>query len=166
MCVSAVLQPASVAFIGAGTMGQGIAIDLLKKTDYELILLDVQPEALARAKERFDAMRAADVKESRSRSEDAKRAEARITFTQSYDSLARADIVWEVATERGEIKAKIFEAIEGHIDRDRIAAIFSNTSSHTTGELAFLFKSEALREKFLTVHGYFPFHENRLINVI
>ena len=44
-----------VAVIGAGTMGQGIAIDLLKKTDYELILLDVQPEALTRAKARFSA---------------------------------------------------------------------------------------------------------------
>ncbi len=155
-----------VAVIGAGTMGQGIAIDLLKKTDYELILLDVQPEALARAKVRFDAMRAADVKESRLREEDARRAGARVTFTQSYDDLARADLVWEVATERGEIKAKIFEAIERHIDRDRIAAIFSNTSAHTTGELAVLFKSEALREKFLTVHGYFPFEANRLIDVM
>lgn len=155
-----------VAVIGAGTMGQGIAIDLLKKTDYELILLDVQAEALDRAKARFDAMRAADVRESRLRPEDAKRAEARISFTQSYDILARADIVWEVATERGEIKAKIFEAIEKNIDRDRIAAIFSNTSSHTTGELAVLFQSEALREKFLTVHGYFPFEANRLIDVM
>jgi|CXWL01.1.fsa_nt_gi 3-hydroxyacyl-CoA dehydrogenase/enoyl-CoA hydratase/carnithine racemase len=155
-----------VAIIGAGTMGQGIAIDLLKKTEYEIILLDVQAEALDRAKARFDAMRAADVKESRLCPEDARRAGARITFTQSYDGLARADLVWEVATERGEIKAKIFDAIEKHVDPDHIAAIFSNTSSHTTGELAVLFKSEALREKFLTVHGYFPFEANRLIDVM
>src|SRR3989304_6953055 len=107
-------------------MGQGIAIDLLKKTDYELILLDVQPEALDRAKARFDAMRATDMKESRLRPEDAQRAGARVTFTQSYDDLARADIVWEVATERGEIKAKIFEAIERCVDRDGLAPPFSN----------------------------------------
>ena len=44
-------------------------------------------------------------------------------FTQSYAELARADVVWEVATERGEIKAKIFEAIEQHVDAERIAAI-------------------------------------------
>ena len=155
-----------VAIIGAGTMGQGIAIDLLKKTEYELVLLDVQAEALDRARARFDAMRTADVKELRLRPEDARRAEARITFSQSYDGLARADVVWEVATERGEIKAKIFAAIEKHVELDHIAAIFSNTSSHTTGELAVLFKSEALREKFLTVHGYFPFESNRLIDVM
>ncbi len=35
-----------IAIIGAGTMGQGIAIDLLNKTDYDLVLLDVQDEAL------------------------------------------------------------------------------------------------------------------------
>ncbi len=155
-----------VAIIGAGTMGQGIAIDLLKKTDYELILLDVQAEALERTKARFGDMWARDVKESRLRPEDAKRAEARITFTQSYENLARADLVWEVATERGEIKAGIFKAIESNVDPDRVAAVFSNTSSHTTGELAVLFRSEALREKFLTVHGYFPFESNRLIDVM
>jgi len=155
-----------VAIIGAGTMGQGIAIDLLKKTDLEVILLDVHSEALDRARQRFSAMWAADVKESRLRIEDVQRSEARIAYTQSYDVLSRADLVWEVATERGEIKAKIFEAIENHVDEDRIAAIFSNTSSHTTGELAVLFKSEVLREKFLTVHGYFPFDSNRLTDVM
>ena len=34
----------SVALIGAGTMGQGIAVDLLAKTDYTIILLDVDAE--------------------------------------------------------------------------------------------------------------------------
>ncbi|MCH8881785.1 MAG: hypothetical protein IID34_18105, partial [Planctomycetes bacterium] len=45
-----------VAIIGAGTMGQGIAIDLLKKTDYEVLLLDVDQAALDRAKKRLDGM--------------------------------------------------------------------------------------------------------------
>lgn len=155
-----------VAVIGAGTMGQGIVIDLLKKTDYELIVLDVQAEALDRAKARLGAMRAADVRDSRLRPEDAQREEARVRWTSSYADLVGADVIWEVATERGEIKAKIFEAIEKHVDADRIAAVFSNTSSHTTGELALLFKSEALREKFLALHGYFPFEANRLIDVM
>lgn len=155
-----------VAIVGAGTMGQGIAIDLLKKTGYELILLDVQATALDRARARLREAWATDVKALRLRVEDAQRAEARVVFTQSFEELARADVVWEVATERGEIKAKIFEAIEKHVDVDRIAAVFSNTSSHTTGELAVLFKSETLREKFLTMHGYFPFESNRLMDVM
>ena len=156
----------SVAIIGAGTMGQGIAIDLIQKTDYSLILLDVQQGALERAKSRFDKLWDKQVADQRLRSKDAESFKNRVTYTQSYDDLADADIVWEVASERGEIKAKIFQAIEKAVDPERLAAVFSNTSSHTTGELAILFSREALREKLLTVHGYYPFEANRLIDVM
>jgi 3-hydroxyacyl-CoA dehydrogenase/enoyl-CoA hydratase/carnithine racemase len=155
-----------VAVIGAGTMGQGIAADLLSKTDYEVILLDIEADALQRAEAKLRDTWAQQIQALRMREEDVKALAARVTYTQSYAELERADIVWEVATERSEIKAKIFEAIEHHADLDRLAAVFSNTSSHTTGELAVLFKTEAFRERFLTVHGYFPFDANRLIDVM
>ncbi|MFQ5491935.1 MAG: 3-hydroxyacyl-CoA dehydrogenase family protein, partial [Phycisphaerae bacterium] len=155
-----------VAIIGAGTMGCGIAVDLLRKTDYRVVLLDVQADALDRAKTRLDAMWTQLAKDGQIRPEDADALGGRTTYTRDYADLTRADIIWEVATECSEIKAKIFETLERTIDADRIAAIFSNTSSHTTAELAVLFKSEAFREKFLTVHGYFPFESNRLIDVM
>ncbi|UCE59861.1 MAG: 3-hydroxyacyl-CoA dehydrogenase/enoyl-CoA hydratase family protein [Phycisphaerales bacterium] len=164
--VSRVNAVRSVAVIGAGTMGQGIAIDLLQKTDCEVILLDVQPEALKRAEGMLSSLWGRQIKGMQIREEDAKALTARTKYTQSYDDLKGADIIWEVATERSEIKAKIFETIENTVDPERIAAVFSNTSSHTTAELAVLFKSEAFREKFLTVHGYFPFEANRLIDVM
>jgi len=147
-------------------MGQGIAIDLLQKTDYDIILLDVQAEALKRAEAKLTSLWQQQVKRAQIREEDAKALKARVTYTQKYSDLTGADIIWEVATERSEIKAKIFETIEKTIDPERVAAVFSNTSSHTTGELAVLFRSEAFREKFLTVHGYFPFEANRLIDVM
>ncbi len=155
-----------IAVIGAGTMGQGIIQDLLTKTDFEVLVLDISDEALARCREKFDKLWARQVKGFQIRKEDAEALSVRLKFTPDYAELADADIIWEVATERGEIKAKIFEAIEKHGDPEAIAAIFSNTSSHTTAELAVLFKSEAFREKFLTVHGYFPFEANRLIDVM
>jgi 3-hydroxyacyl-CoA dehydrogenase/enoyl-CoA hydratase/carnithine racemase len=155
-----------VAVIGAGTMGQGIAIDLLSKTDCEVVLLDVQAEALQRAEEKLAGLWQRQVKSAQLRKEDAKALQARTKYTKDYGDLAGADIIWEVATERGDIKAKIFETIEKTVDPQRIAAIFSNTSSHTTGELAVLFKTETFRQKLLTVHGYFPFEANRLIDVM
>ena len=164
--VGRVNQVRKVAVIGAGTMGQGIAIDLLSKTDYEVVLLDVQAEALQRAKARLDGLWQQRVKGAQLREEDAQTLAKRTKYTQSYGDLADADIIWEVATERSEIKAKIFETIEETVDAERIAAAFSNTSSHTTAELAELFHSAAFREKFLTVHGYFPFEANRLIDVM
>jgi 3-hydroxyacyl-CoA dehydrogenase/enoyl-CoA hydratase/carnithine racemase len=161
--VNAVRQ---VALVGAGTMGVGIAIDLLRKTDYEVILLDTQPAALERARTRLSGMWEEQVKVQRLRPCDARALEQRTKYTQSYDDLRSADIVWEVATERAAVKAQIFAQLERTLDPERIAAVFSNTSSHTTGELAALFKSEAFREKFLTVHGYYPFEANRLIDVM
>jgi 3-hydroxyacyl-CoA dehydrogenase/enoyl-CoA hydratase/carnithine racemase len=155
-----------IAVIGAGTMGQGIAIDLLRKTDYHVILLDVQEEALKRSKERLTATWRQQVSRSQIREQDARELEARTTYTQDYAELKNADIIWEAATERSEIKAKIFETIEKTADPERLTAVFSNTSSHTTGELAVLFHSETFREKFLTVHGYFPFESNRLLDVM
>ena len=60
-----------VAIIGAGTMGIGIAIDLLRKTGYGVILLDVQAEALDKARTRLEEQWAADVKSMRIREQDA-----------------------------------------------------------------------------------------------
>jgi 3-hydroxybutyryl-CoA dehydrogenase len=155
-----------IAIIGGGTMGQGIVIDLLEKTDCDLILLDIQTEALQRAEAMLSARWKQQAERSQIRAEDAEDLKGRVTYTQDYGDLKRADIIWEVATERSEIKAKIFESIEKAADVEKLAAVFSNTSSHTTAELAVLFKSQAFREKFLTVHGYFPFESNRLIDVM
>ncbi|VAX41004.1 hypothetical protein MNBD_PLANCTO03-1568 [hydrothermal vent metagenome] len=161
-----ILEMRRIAVIGAGTMGQGIAADLLQKTDCEVVLLDVSSEALDRAREVLSAKWAGEVGAARIRPEDAKTLEARTIFSQSYSDLADADIVWEAATEAVDIKQKIFQKLEEVVDIDRLGAIFSNTSSHTTEELAILFSSEAFRSKFLTVHGYFPFDFNRLIDVM
>ncbi len=147
-------------------MGQGIAVDLLRKTDWRIVLLDVSADALQRCRRRIDDLLQQDVQRFRLRQEDAQADASRLTFTSAYDDLGGVDLIWEAATERGEIKAKIFEAIERVVDPLQIAAVFSNTSSHTTAELAELFKSEAMRERFLTVHGYFPFDANRLIDVM
>ncbi|MCK6457968.1 MAG: 3-hydroxyacyl-CoA dehydrogenase NAD-binding domain-containing protein [Phycisphaerae bacterium] len=155
-----------IALIGAGTMGQGIALDLLSKTDARLILLDVSDAALERARETLMRWRDGQVRDRRIREEDARVLEARVSFTRDDVALRDADLIWEVASERSEIKASIFQRIERTIDVERIAAVFSNTSSHTTSELAELFTSEAFREKLLTVHGYYPFERNRLIDVM
>lgn len=164
--VRRVNQVRRAAVIGAGTMGQGIAIDLLRKTDWHVTLLDVRGEALIASRARLAGLWAADAAAGRIRPEDARALEARVTCTRDYAELRECDLVWEAATERAEVKSAIFKAIEKAIDPQRLAAVFSNTSSHTTEELALLFSTEALREKFLTVHGYYPFEANRLLDVM
>ena len=155
-----------IAVIGAGTMGQGIAIDLLRRTECEVVLLDVSKDALDKAIARLESGWAREVKGAMIRQEDADQFRGRVSCIDSYDDLADCDVIWEVATEDANIKAKIFASIEAVADSDKMAAIFSNTSSHTTEELAELFTKASFREKFLTVHGYFPFEGNRLIDVM
>ncbi len=156
----------AVAVIGAGTMGRGIAADLLRKTNLDVLLFDIRAEAIEEARRWLAGRWAAEVKAGRLRETDAQSLEARLTCAQSYEQLRGCDIIWEVATERAEIKASIFKQIEATVDPEQLAAVFSNTSSHTTGELALLFTVEAFREKLLSVHGYFPFEANRLLDVM
>ena len=109
-----------VAIIGAGTMGQGIAIDLLNKTGYEIVLLDVADEALGQARDRLSALWQRQVDDRRIRSEAARALESRVTYARDYDALGDVDIIWEVATERGDIKAKIFATIEQAVAPERL----------------------------------------------
>ena len=156
----------NVALIGSGTMGIGIAIDLLNKSAFHLTFIDISEKALERAKAEIQEYFSAQAQAGRILQEDVAAITGRVTYTSEYAALGNAEVIWEIATERIDIKQSIFSLIEKHADRKKLGLIFSNTSSHTTGELAILFKDEAMRSIFLTGHGYFPFHANRLFDVM
>jgi len=155
-----------IVLIGAGTMGIGIGIDLLNKTKYDLVYIDIADAALKRAKKEIKNYISSLVDDGRILSEHVNNYLKRIEFTKDYSALKDAQIVWEIATERLDIKRKIFQQIEANVDLEKLLFIFSNTSSHTTAELAELFNDRYLRDKFLAGHGYFPFNLNRLFDVM
>lgn len=155
-----------IALIGSGTMGIGIGIDILNKTGLGIVLIDISGPALERARQEIGGHFSRAASEGRMLEEDAQACLGRVEYTRDYGSLRDADIVWEIATERLDVKKRIFEELEKNVDPQRLIFIFSNTSSHTTSELAELFKNSLLREKFLTGHGYFPFQVNRLFDVM
>ncbi len=155
-----------IALIGAGTMGIGIGIDLLNKTSHDIIFIDISDAALERAQSDIKNYVMESVKGGRILSDHVDTYLNRVEFTREYTALKDAQIIWEIATERIDIKKMIFEQIEQHVDIDNLLFVFSNTSSHTTAELAELFNDRFLRDKFLTGHGYFPFHLNRLFDVM
>ncbi|MEI6576267.1 MAG: 3-hydroxyacyl-CoA dehydrogenase NAD-binding domain-containing protein [Bacteroidota bacterium] len=155
-----------VALIGTGTMGIGIAIDLLNKTAYEIICIDISDQALERAKNEIGDYFSKMLQGGRIIEEQLAAYLGRLSYTKDYAALAAAEIIWEVATERLDVKEIIFKNIEKYVDQSKLIFVFSNTSSHTTEELAILFSDGYLRDKFLTGHGYFPFHANRLFDVM
>jgi len=155
-----------IAIIGSGTMGTGIGIDILNKTPFEVIFIDVADSALEKASKNINSYFSDLATGGRILHEQAAAYLARLTFSKDFAILSQVEIIWEVATERIDIKKVIFENIEKFADPKKLAFIFSNTSSHTTAELAILFNDMFLRDKFLTGHGYFPFHANRLFDVM
>ncbi|MFC1851688.1 3-hydroxyacyl-CoA dehydrogenase NAD-binding domain-containing protein [candidate division CSSED10-310 bacterium] len=155
-----------IALIGSGVMGIGIGIDLLNKTKYEIIFIDIAAEALQRAEKEIKAYFSGMVKGGRMAAEHLEDCLNRVTYTKDYAVLKDAEIIWEIATENVTVKKVIFKKIEELADQDKLIFVFSNTSSHTTAELAELFSDGMMRDKFLTGHGYFPFHANRLFDVM
>jgi 3-hydroxyacyl-CoA dehydrogenase/enoyl-CoA hydratase/carnithine racemase len=155
-----------IAIIGSGTMGIGIGIDILNKTGYKITFIDVADSSLDRASKEIGSYFKNITEGGRMLEEHAKRSLSRVTYTKDFKLLGQSEVIWEVATERIDIKKIIFQNIEKHADPKKLVFIFSNTSSHTTAELAVLFNDRFLRDKFLTGHGYFPFHANRLFDVM
>ena len=164
--VTRLTEVKKIALIGAGTMGIGIGIDLLNKTKYDIVYIDITDAALKRAQTEIKNYVLDLVDSGRILTEHVEEYLNRLQFTKNYSALKNVQIIWEIATERLDIKRKIFQQIEAHIDQEKLVFIFSNTSSHTTAELAELFNDRFLRDKFLTGHGYFPFHLNRLFDVM
>ncbi|TRZ75519.1 MAG: hypothetical protein D4R97_02330 [Bacteroidetes bacterium] len=155
-----------IAIIGSGTMGIGIGIDILNKTACDVIFIDVADTSLERAARDIKAYFSGLVDGGRMLEEQLETCTGRVTYTKDFSLLVQAEIIWEAATERLDIKRSIFGNIEKYADIKKLVFVFSNTSSHTTEELAGLFSDMFLRDKFLTGHGYFPFHENRLFDVM
>lgn len=155
-----------IALIGSGTMGIGIAIDLLTKSSFELVFIDISNAALLRAEKEIREYFSTLIEGGRMLPEDLDRCLSRVFYTADYSALKDVEMIWEIATERIDVKEKIFSLMEEHADRSKLGLIFSNTSSHTTAELAVLFGDEEMRTIFLTGHGYFPFHANRLFDVM
>jgi 3-hydroxyacyl-CoA dehydrogenase/enoyl-CoA hydratase/carnithine racemase len=155
-----------IAVIGSGTMGIGIGIDILNKTASDVIFIDVADAALDRAGKDISNYFSGLASGGRILEAEVKEYLGRVTYSKDFSLLSQAGIIWEAATERIDIKKSIFENIEKYADPGKLLFVYSNTSSHTTEELAVLFNDMFLRDKFLTGHGYFPFHANRLFDVM
>jgi 3-hydroxybutyryl-CoA dehydrogenase len=115
-----------VAVVGAGTMGNGIA-HVFADSQWDTVLVDVDPAALERAVKTIEANIGRQVKKGARSAEQGAATLRRIRTSTTLDAAKDADLVVEAATENPEIKFKIFR------DLDRLAParaiLASNTSS-------------------------------------
>ncbi|PZU16874.1 MAG: 3-hydroxybutyryl-CoA dehydrogenase [Citromicrobium sp.] len=150
----------TVAVIGAGQMGTGIA-QTIAQNGIQVLLSDVD---LARAKAGREAVDAALTKlvgRGKLEAADAEAALGRITAVADYTAMADADLVIEAATEKEEIKLGIFRKVGEVLAPDAILA--SNTSSIPITRMANAAPDPA---RFIGLHFFNPVPVMGLIEVI
>lgn len=148
------------AVVGAGQMGNGIA-HVFATSGHHVTMIDVNPDALAKGRDTIARNLDRQVKKGSLEAAAADAALARITTASSLDAASGAEIVVEAATERTDLKFRIFEEL------DRIAApgtvLASNTSSISITEIAARTKRPEL---VIGMHFMNPVPVMQLVEVI
>lgn len=150
-----------VAVIGAGTMGNGIA-HVFAQSGHDVSLVDVNAAALERALATIDRNLDRLVAKEKLTAEDKAATLARLqTSTELTGSVADAQLVVEAATERLDLKLKIFEQMDSAAPPDAILA--TNTSSISITRIA---AATGRPDKVIGMHFMNPVPIMKLVEVI
>ena len=151
----------SIAIIGAGTMGSGIAL-AAATSGIDAFQVDVNAQQLDRARAYHQKVLSRNVQKERMTQEDADAAIARISFHSDMKETADAHWAVEAASENLEVKQKIFEAMVGTYGSEAVLA--TNTSSISITQLAATVGGEAHR--VVGMHFFNPVPIMKLVEVI
>ena len=151
----------TIAVIGAGIMGRGIA-HAAALGGYRTILEDLLPNALRRAESEIRANLDKAVELGKVSAADANAAFGRLEYADAVDIAAReADLVIEAVPEEMESKIEIFTLLDKICRPGTVLA--SNTSSLSLTEIA----SVTYRApKIVGMHFFNPVHKMKLIEVV
>jgi 3-hydroxybutyryl-CoA dehydrogenase len=149
-----------VGVIGAGQMGNGIA-HVCALAGFNVLLNDVSPERVKEAIATINGNMARQVSRRRLTEEERQAALKRIAVAESLQALADCDIVIEAATEKEDVKRKIFAELCPLLKPDAIIA--TNTSSIPITRLA---SSTDRPEKFIGIHFMNPVPLMELVELI
>lgn len=149
-----------IGVVGAGQMGNGIA-HVMALAGYDVLLNDINGEALEAALVRIDKNIGRQVQKGAVSEEEKADALARISTTVELTDLGPCDLIIEAATEREEIKHKIFATLLPHLAEHTI--LTSNTSSISITRLA---AATDRPERFMGFHFMNPVPLMQLVELI
>lgn len=150
----------TVAIIGAGTMGNGIA-HVFARCGYDVLLCDTEQRFLDRGMGTIQKNLEREVAKGKTTSEAAKAALSHITGVLDRGALEACDFVIEAATERFEIKKAIFQDLDSILPKHVVLA--SNTSSISITKLA---NMTGRPERVIGMHFFNPVPIMKLVEVI
>jgi 3-hydroxybutyryl-CoA dehydrogenase len=149
-----------IGVIGAGQMGSGIA-QVCALANFEVKLNDVSPERIKQALATVNGNLARQVSKQTLTEDQRQAALKRIVAAEKLDDLGDCDLVIESATEKEDIKRKIFAELCPSLKPDAIIA--SNTSSISITRLA---AATDRPERFIGIHFMNPVPRMELVELI
>jgi 3-hydroxybutyryl-CoA dehydrogenase len=158
--MAVVEQIESVAVVGAGFMGAGIA-ESVAVAGLPVVVRDVDQRGIDSARERINRSLSRAVSGGKLDASHAEVARDRISLTTSLDEIGGADLVIEAVPEDERLKLEVMNAIDAIARPDAIVA--SNTSSIPIAELA---RAITTPERVLGLHFFSPVPVMTLVEVV
>lgn len=150
----------TIAVIGAGTMGHGIA-QVAAASGFRVTLNDVDNESLARGVRAVEANLAKGIQLGKLTEDDRDRTLQHIHGTTKLEECAAADLIIEAAPEKLELKQHILRQLETASGHSFIFA--SNTSSLSITEIA---TASRRPEAVVGMHFFNPVYIMRLVEIV
>jgi 3-hydroxybutyryl-CoA dehydrogenase len=150
----------TVGVVGAGTMGSGIA-HVFARAGMRVLLCDLEQRFLDRALAQIRTNLGREATKGKLQESEIEPALGRIASTTDRDMLGEADLVIEAASERFELKAEIFTALDRIMPSSAILA--TNTSSISITKLAAQTRRPA---QVIGMHFFNPVPVMALVEVI
>lgn len=150
----------NIMVIGAGQMGGGIA-QVCAQSGYEVILHDMDVDALERGEKVIHKLLARSVEKGRLTEEDKEATISRLSTSTSINKVKEVDLVIEAVVENMEVKKSIFKQLDELAPHHAILA--TNTSSLSITEIAAVTDRP---EKVIGMHFMNPVPIMKLVEVI
>ena len=151
----------TVAVLGAGTMGHGIAHAAMA-AGYTTVLYDVSQAQLDKGRATIDAVIQKGVELGKVAADDAAAMRGRLRLaTVVADAVREADIVIEAAPEQIDVKLSLFRAVEAAAPAHAVFA--SNTSALSITEMSAVLASPG---RMGGMHFFNPVHRMKLVEVV
>jgi 3-hydroxyacyl-CoA dehydrogenase/enoyl-CoA hydratase/3-hydroxybutyryl-CoA epimerase len=150
----------SIAIIGAGTMGAGIAY-ICSKANFPVRLKDINWDILGKAMGTISGIYQKLLKKRKFKPHEVNLKMHQISTGTDYSGFKNVDLVIEAATENIDLKHTIFKELEAVVPKGAIIA--SNTSSLTIEEMS---KNMEHPERFVGMHFFNPADRMPLVEIV